>query len=140
MLKLLFLLRLLGEVSEDIVEDEVAIGLLSKNEGLRKALVRLALVGDLANDLDNDVGIGALGIDIGNADFGVVEVKVLDAVVDSLPQMISCCNFMLDSAGSYLLANANVDLVLLVARDELRTLVVEELCSCQQTAINVCKD
>jgi hypothetical protein len=44
----------------------------------------LAAVRNLANDLDDDVRIGALGIDIGNANLGVVEVEFLDAVIDSL--------------------------------------------------------
>jgi hypothetical protein len=48
----------------------------------------LALVGDLANDLDDNVGVGALSVDIGNADLGVLEVKALDALVDSLGLLV----------------------------------------------------
>lgn len=44
----------------------------------------LALVGDLTNDLDNDVRIRALGVDVGDADLGVLEVELLDALVDGL--------------------------------------------------------
>jgi hypothetical protein len=83
-LELLLLLRLVGQVAEDIIEDKVAVGLLCENESLHKPLVRLALVGDLTNDLDDNVGIGALRVDVGNADLGIVEVEVLDPFVDSL--------------------------------------------------------
>jgi hypothetical protein len=44
----------------------------------------MTLVGDFADDLDNDVGLGALGVDVGDADFGVLEVEELDALVDGL--------------------------------------------------------
>lgn len=44
----------------------------------------LAAVGDFANDLNDDVRVGALGIDVGDADLGIVEVKLFDAVIDSL--------------------------------------------------------
>ena len=81
---LLLLLRLLSKVAEDVIEDEVAVGLLGEDEGLDEALVRLALVGNLTNDLDDDVGIGALGVDVGDADLGVLEVELLDALVDGL--------------------------------------------------------
>jgi hypothetical protein len=54
-LKLLLLFGLLGEVAEDVVQDKVAIGLSGQNEGLTKPLVGKTLVGDLTNDLDNDV-------------------------------------------------------------------------------------
>ncbi len=80
----LILLRLVGKVTEDVVEDEVAVGLLGEDEGLDEALVGLALVGDLTNDLDDDVGIGALRIDVGDADLGVLELELLDALVDGL--------------------------------------------------------
>lgn len=125
MLKLLFVFRLLSEVTEDVVENEVAVCLFGKYESLGKALVWLALVGDLANDLDDDVCVGSLRIDIGNADLCVMEIELLDAIVDSL-SLVSYCG---DSEGcsADLLTNANVDLVLLVTRDELRAFVVKEL-------------
>ena len=81
---LLLLLRLLSKVAEDVIEDEVAVGLLGKDKGLDKALVRLALVGDFTNYLDHDVGIGALRIDVGNANLGVLEIQLLDTFVDCL--------------------------------------------------------
>ena len=64
---LLLLLRLLSKVAEDVIEDEVAVGLLGEDEGLDEALVRLALVGDLTDDLDDNVRLGALGVDVGDA-------------------------------------------------------------------------
>ena len=84
LLKLLLFLGLLGKVAEDIVQDKVTVGLLGEDEGLDETLVGLTLVGDLANDLDDDVGVRALGVDVGDADFGVLEVELLDALVDGL--------------------------------------------------------
>jgi hypothetical protein len=83
-LEIFFLLRLLGKITEDVVENEVAVGLLSKNKSLGETLVGMALVGDLANDLDDNVGLGALGVNVGDADLGVLEIKELDALVDGL--------------------------------------------------------
>jgi hypothetical protein len=83
-LDILLLFGLVCKIAEDIVQNEVAIGLLGENEGLRETLVGLALVGDFADDLDNDVRVGALGIDVGDADFGVLVVEILDALVDGL--------------------------------------------------------
>lgn len=34
--------------------------------------------------MNNDVGVGTLGINVGDADLGVVEIELLDSVVDSL--------------------------------------------------------
>lgn len=87
--------------------------------------MRLALVGNLANDLDNDVRLGALGIDVGNADLGVLEVETLDALVDGLSASVE--GVFLDLREPYLLSYTNVDLLLFNAGDVLRTLVVEEL-------------
>jgi hypothetical protein len=84
LLVLILLHGFVGKVAEDVVEDEVAVGLLGENKSLNEALVGLALVGDLTNDLDDDVGIGALGVDVGDADLGVLEVELLDALVDGL--------------------------------------------------------
>lgn len=89
LLELLVVLGLLSKVAEDVVQDKVTVGLLGKDEGLDKALVGLALVGDLANDLDDDVGVGALGVDVGDADFGVLEVELLDALVDGLAGLLA---------------------------------------------------
>ena len=83
-LELLLLLGLLGQVAEDVVEDKVSVGLLGKDKGLDEALVGLAVVGDFSNDLDDNVRIGALRVDVGDADLGVLEVEVLDALVYGL--------------------------------------------------------
>jgi hypothetical protein len=56
-LELFLLLGLLSEVAEDVVQYEVAVGLLCEDECLGETLVGLALVGNLANDLDDDVGV-----------------------------------------------------------------------------------
>jgi hypothetical protein len=88
-LELLILLGLLGEVAEDVVQHKVTVGLLCQDEGLRETLVGLTLVGDLANDLDDNVGVGALGVDVGYADLGVLEVEALDALVDGLRLLVA---------------------------------------------------
>jgi hypothetical protein len=84
LLLVVLLLGLLDEVTEDVVENKVAVGLFGENEGLDEAPVWLALVRDLANDLDDNVCIRALRIDVGDADFGVLELQFLDALVDGL--------------------------------------------------------
>jgi hypothetical protein len=80
----LILLNLLDEVAEDVVENVVAIGLLSQNESLGELARGLGLVGDLANDGDEDVVEGGLGVDVQNANLAVLEVKGLDLIIDSL--------------------------------------------------------
>jgi len=62
--------------------------LRGENEGLCELSVRLGLVGDLANDLDDDVDVGRLGVDIGDADLAVLELELLYPVVDCLGEML----------------------------------------------------
>jgi hypothetical protein len=112
-LELFLLLRLLSEVAEDVVEHKVTVGLLGEDKGLGETLVGLALVGDLADDLDDDVGIRALGVDVGDADLGVLELEALDALVDSL--LRSASPSLGSEVMSYLLAYADADLFLLDA-------------------------
>jgi hypothetical protein len=81
--------------------------------------VRLAPVRDLSNDLDNNVCVGALRVDIGDADLGVVEIELLDPIVDSLLMKHVSQGWVQAHGGSYLLTHANVDLILFSARDEL---------------------
>jgi hypothetical protein len=83
-LDLLVLFGFLSKVAEDVVQYKVTVGLLGENESLGESLVGLALVGDLADDLNDDVGVRALGVDVGDADLGVLEVESLDALVDGL--------------------------------------------------------
>jgi hypothetical protein len=78
------LILLVNQVPEDIVEDVVAIGLLGKNKGLDELAGRLRLVGDLANDGDQDIAEGGLGIDVQDADLAFLEVELLDLLADSL--------------------------------------------------------
>jgi hypothetical protein len=56
LVELFLLLGLLSKVTEDVVQYEVAVGLLREDECLGEALVGIALVGDLADDLNDDVG------------------------------------------------------------------------------------
>jgi hypothetical protein len=84
LLSCLGLILLLDDVAEDVVQDKVAVGLGGENESLGELLVRGRLVGDLANDLDDNVVIRGLGIDVGDADLALGEVELLDALVDGL--------------------------------------------------------
>ena len=49
-----------------------------------KLLGGACLIGSLTDDLDDDVIMGSLGVDVRNADFAVLEVKLLDAVLNVL--------------------------------------------------------
>lgn len=84
----LILLNLLDEIAEDVIENVVAIGLLGQNESLGELARGLGLVGDLANDGDEDVVEGGLGVDVQDANLAVLEVKGLDLVIDSLRREI----------------------------------------------------
>jgi len=75
---------LFNDVAEDVVEDKVTVGLTGEDEGLGKLLVWLGLVRDLTNDLNDDVGVGGLRVDIGDANLAISEVEVLDVLIDSL--------------------------------------------------------
>jgi hypothetical protein len=81
---LLDLLFLVGQVSEDVIENIVAVGLLSQNEGLNELAGRLGLVGDLTNDRDQDVVEGGLGVDVQDAHLAFLEVELLDLIADGL--------------------------------------------------------
>jgi len=52
------------EEAEDIVEDEVTVGLFSEEESLDEFTPRLVVIGHFADDLDDDTAIcRRLGID-----------------------------------------------------------------------------
>jgi hypothetical protein len=80
----LLIIALLIDVSEDVIENKVSGGLLGKDEGLAEFLEFGGLVGGFANDLDDDVVEGSLRVDIGDADFAVLEVKLANAFLNSL--------------------------------------------------------
>lgn len=125
LLKVLLLLWLLSKVAEDIIENEVAVGLLGEDEGLGETPVGLALVGDLTNDLDDDVRLGALSVNVGDANLGVLEVEKLDALTDGL--LLSATITTVAASSAYLSSYANVDLLLFNAGNVLRAPVVEKL-------------
>lgn len=79
-----FVVVILDDVAKDVVEDKVSVELLSEDKGLGELAVRLGLVGDLADDLDDNVGAGSLGVDVGDTDLAVLKVELLYAVVDGL--------------------------------------------------------
>jgi len=80
----LSLILLLDDVTEDVVQDEVAVGLGGEDESLGELLMGGRLVGNLADDLDDNVVIRGLRIDIGDANLALGEVELLDALVDGL--------------------------------------------------------
>lgn len=57
---------------------------MSENEGLHELLGVASLVGRLANDLDDNVVERSLGVYVGNANFAVLEIEFLDAILDVL--------------------------------------------------------
>lgn len=81
---ILFFLSLLIDITEYVVENEVASGLFGEDEGLDKLLQLCRLVGGFADDLDDNVIEGALRIDIGDSNFTVLKVELLDSLLDSL--------------------------------------------------------
>ena len=77
--------RLFLQEAENVVKDEVAVGLLSKEESLDKFPPWLPTVGHLPNHLNNNTSIGRrLGIDRVNEDFAVLETDGGDFSVDFL--------------------------------------------------------
>ena len=83
----LLLLTFLVDVSEDVIKDKVSGWLLSENEGLDELLELGRLVGGLTNDLDDNVVEGSLRVNVGDTDFAVLEVQLLDALLDGLQKI-----------------------------------------------------
>ena len=75
---------LFDDVTENVVENEVTVCLTGENKGLGEFLVRLRLVGDFTDDLNDNVGVGSLRVDIGYANLAISEVEVLDVLIDRL--------------------------------------------------------
>jgi hypothetical protein len=78
------LLLFINHVTEDVVENIVTIGLLSENKGLHELAGGLGLVGDLANNRDQDVVERGLRVDVQDAHLALLEVQLLNLIVDSL--------------------------------------------------------
>ena len=114
------------DVAEDIIQDKVAVRLLGQNESLRKFALRLLLGRHFANDLDDNVLPRALGIDIRDADFAVLNIQLFDALIDCLRVAISS-KLLIRYISAYLLTNTHVESLGFRAGDELGTFVVEEL-------------
>lgn len=85
LLVLTFLNGFFLKETEDIVEDEITIGLLSEEEGLNKLPPRFTLVGHFADDLDDDTAIcRRLSVDRVDEDLAILEAYRGDLVVDFL--------------------------------------------------------
>jgi hypothetical protein len=78
------LLLFINHVTEDVVENIVTIGLLGENKGLHELAGGLGLVGDLANNGDQDVVERGLRVDVQDAHLALLEVQLLNLIVDSL--------------------------------------------------------
>lgn len=77
------LIVLFLQVSEDIVEDEISIGLFGEEESLGEFPPRLVVVGHFANGLNNDAIVGrGLSVDRVDVDFAVLEANGQDLLVD----------------------------------------------------------
>ena len=84
---IVFVVDLLLQEPEHVVEHIVAAGLLSEEEGLGEFVVGSAFVGHLAENLNDDSAVeGRLAVDVRDEDLAVVEVKLGDAGLDLL-----CC-------------------------------------------------
>jgi hypothetical protein len=83
------LIHIVAEVTEDVIQNEVAVWLLGKNEGLDKLVMRLRFIGHLPDNLNHDVVERSLRVDIENTDFAVLEIKGLDLLADGLCSQIS---------------------------------------------------
>jgi hypothetical protein len=57
---------------------------LGEDKGLNEFLGLSSLVGSLTNNLDDDAIEGGLGVNIGNSNFAVLEIELLDSFLDSL--------------------------------------------------------
>ena len=81
------LIGFLTDVSEYVIENKVASRLLSKYERLHKFLEFGGFVGRLPNDLDDNIVVRGLRVDIGDADFAVLKVEILDTLLDGLGKL-----------------------------------------------------
>ena len=57
---------------------------MGKDEGLAEFFKLGGLVGGFADDLDDDVVEGSLGVDVGDTDFAVLEVEFSNTLLNSL--------------------------------------------------------
>jgi hypothetical protein len=89
--------------------------LRGENESLSELPVGLRLVGDFADDLDDDVDVGGLGVDVGDADLAVLELELLYPVVDGLEGVNEPSRARCDFNVAYPLADADLHLVGLVS-------------------------
>lgn len=71
-------------VSQDIIQQVVSSRLAGEDESLDEFLGLFVLVGNLADDLDDNVIVRGLGVDIGDADLALLEIKLLNALGDGL--------------------------------------------------------
>ena len=86
------LIGFLTDVSEYVIENKVASRLLSKYERLHKFLEFGGFVGRLPNDLDDNIVVRGLRVDIGDADFAVLKVEILDTLLDGLGKLAKDCS------------------------------------------------
>jgi hypothetical protein len=86
LLVLLILFHVLLKVAKDVVEHEVAIGLLGEEEGLRELSPWCALVRHLSDHQDDDTPVGGrLRVDRVDEDLTLVVADRVDSLVDFLP-------------------------------------------------------
>lgn len=80
----MLLLSLLVDVAEDIIENEISSGLLSKDEGLDELFEFGGFVGCFTDYLNNDIIEGALRVNVRDSDLAVLEIEFPDSLLDSL--------------------------------------------------------
>ena len=79
---LLLLLKTLINIAHDVVEHKVPRRLLCEDEGLDELLGLEVIVGQLANDLDDDVVSRLLRIDVGDTNLALLEALTLNPFLD----------------------------------------------------------
>jgi len=76
--------------------------------------------------LDDDVIVGGLGIDVGNADLAVLEIEILDAFLNGLKVLVTE-NQELRERTTYTTTDRNRSYLCLQTRNKLGPLPVKEL-------------
>lgn len=78
-------LRVVLEVTENVVQDVETLGLLGQEEGLDELLGRAAPVGHLSEDLDHDSSVQrGLAVDVADQDLAVLEIQSKNLGVNAL--------------------------------------------------------
>jgi hypothetical protein len=118
-------LLVIDEVSKYVVEDIVAIRLLSQNECLHELARWLLLIRNLANYRDEDIVKRGLGIHVQDAYFTVLKVQLLDLLLDGLVRVSDKTKRRAKS--THLLTDCNRDRFSFSSENQLRASRIKEV-------------